>query len=183
MKKRKCKICKQSFEPIRFIQPTCFNVDCQIEYANKHLKKSALEKKKAYNKQKKEFYQNDKKYLLKKAQKLVNAYVRLRDKKKPCISCGVKKAKWDAGHYKSAGGNPQMRFYTINIYKQCFRCNRILSSNNGAYRKALIDKIGIDKVEWIESNKEVKKYNIEYLKRLIEIFKKINKLYLERFRI
>jgi hypothetical protein len=62
---------------------------------------------------------------VKELQVIVNKYVRLRDKDKGCISCGTPLlGKYDAGHYYSAGGNPELRFNTDNIHGQCVYCNQ-----------------------------------------------------------
>ncbi len=60
----------------------------------------------------------------------------------------------------------------MNIHKQCYRCNRELSANLKPYRIGLIKKIGLKRVEQLESNHETKKYNVEYLQKLIKVFKK-----------
>ena len=46
----------------------------------------------------------------------------------------------------------------------------------------LIKKFGIKWVENLESNHETKKYSIEYLQRLIKVFRKKIKLYEKKFR-
>jgi len=173
MKKQKvCKICKKKFTPQRDLQPTCNKMECMLEYSNKHLNKKKRETLKAQRKEVKEFNNNDKSLLKQKAQKLVNEYVRLRDKDLGCISCGTKTGKFDAGHYMSAGGHQQLRYNTINIRKQCFRCNRMLSANLKNYRINLIALIGLDRVERLESDKSLRNYNIGYLKKLIKVFRK-----------
>lgn len=61
--------------------------------------------------------------------------------------------------------------------KSCSACNNFLSGNIGAYRPALIQKIGEDKVEWLERNNTTVRHDIPYLKRLKAIFaKKVKRL-------
>jgi hypothetical protein len=107
------------------------------------------------------------------AQKAVNLYIRVRDKGKQCISCdkpdrGVR----NASHYRSAGACSQLRFNTFNIFASCYKCNCQQSGNLLEYRIRLIKKIGAEKVEWLESQNEVTRYSIEYLKRVKRIFNK-----------
>jgi hypothetical protein len=182
MKKKKCKNCLKMLIPSRPMQTTC-GFECAIEYSNKpkNQKKYIIEKSREL---KKEFKENDKSTLKELAQKLVNQYVRLRDLNKPCISCGYAgtERQIHAGHYKPAGNNQQLRYNTINIHSQCSICNNHLSANLVNYRVALIKKIGLNKVEWLESNHEIKKYDVEYLQRLIKTFRKKIKLYQTKFR-
>ena len=104
---------------------------------------------------------------LKEAQAAVNRYVRLRDADKPCISCGTfKAAQWDAGHYMSAGGHPATRLDPRNIHRQCSACNSHKSGNLLMYRLGLIERVGIEVVEWLEGPHEPAKWTIEQLKQV-----------------
>jgi len=105
----------------------------------------------------------------------VNKYVRLRDKGKPCISCG----KLDDGthqrhasHYRSTAACSSLRFNTKNIYASCQQCNTTKSGNLIEYRISLIKNHGEELVHWLESQNDVVRYDIEYLKRLKKIFNK-----------
>jgi hypothetical protein len=82
-----------------------------------------------------------------------NAWIRLRDANEPCISCGRPASspeQWDAGHYRSVGAQPSLRFSEWNVNKQCLPCNRHLSGNVANYRINLIEKIGRANVDWLE---------------------------------
>jgi len=108
---------------------------------------------------------------LKDAQTQFNRYIRLRDEKEPCISCGQSSgAKINAGHYLSTGARPELRFEPLNCHKQCEKCNSWLSGNAVMYRKRLIDKIGIEKVEWLEGPHDPKKYTIDELKEIKRVY-------------
>ena len=176
-KEKKCRYCKNKFIPFNSFQPFCFKEEC-IKQHNKQ------EREKKARKAKKELKENDKPTLIKLAQVLVNRYVRLRDLNKPCISCEYKGSirQIHAGHYKPVGNNQQLRYNTINIHAQCSICNNHLSANLVNYRVALIKKIGLEKVEWLECNHETKKYTVEYLQKLIKVFRKKIKLYETKFR-
>lgn len=173
-KQRTCKICREKFEPNPnlFLPPTCGKSECMYEYAMKHLNKKATAVKKDNNKAKKEFKQSDRKFLLELAQKTVNTFIRMRDGKY-CISCGAKGdgRVYHAGHFKAQGGNSALRFDENNIHVQCYRCNVELSSNQSGYRPALIDKIGIEEVERLETTKNTKLWTVEELQEIIKIYK------------
>ncbi|QIW88991.1 hypothetical protein phiV208_57 [Vibrio phage phiV208] len=124
------------------------------------------------------------------AQSAVNSYIRARDHKKPCISCGCDKVSvyggyrgaggWDAGHYRSRGAAAHLRFNLLNIHKQCVKCNRDKSGNVVDYRINLIKRIGVDLVEKLESDNEPKKFDVDYLNRVKRIFNKRSRWYKKR---
>ena len=114
---------------------------------------------------------------------LVNKFVRLRDAKKNCISCGGKLGtKYDAGHYRSVGAHPELRFCELNIHAQCVRCNQHLSGNLINYRNGLRYRIGDKKLEWLEGPHEPLKITISEIQALIvEYREKIKALQLVGF--
>jgi hypothetical protein len=60
---------------------------------------------------------------------------------------------------------------------QCVRENRDLGGAAGKFRIGLIARIGVEKVEALESMQGPAKFTIEYLKRLKRVFaKKANRL-------
>lgn len=101
-------------------------------------------------------------YWMKRAQSAFNAWVRARDACQPCISCGrIHQGQNHAGHYRPAGSNPELRFEPDNCHLQCAPCNSHLSGNLTSYRPALIAKIGLERVEWLEGPHEPKRYRKE----------------------
>ena len=103
-------------------------------------------------------------YWMKRAQAAVNAYIRARDAGKPCISCGKPddgSHQRHASHYRSVGGHPELRFCELNIWASCSVCNNYLSGNLVPFRAALVAKIGLDKVEFLEGPHEPKRYRKE----------------------
>jgi len=185
-KRKKCKECKQLFTPTRDLQPCC-GYDCEVKHIDNNLKGLVSHgedmREKENKKKKKEFKDNDKKTLLIRAKESVNEYIRLRDKGNTCISCGhTGNRKINAGHFRPAGANQQLRFYTLNIFLQCEQCNSYLAANLIPYRINLISKLGLEKVEEIEANHTTKKYTVEYLQKLIRVFRKKIKLYERKFR-
>lgn len=177
MKEKKCRYCKEKFTPFNSLQPFCFKDEC-IKAHNQKTKE------KKNKKVKQELRSQDKSIQLKLAQTIVNKYIRLRDKDKPCISCGYtgNSRQIHASHFRPMGNNQQLRFYTLNIWAGCSICNNHLSGNLVPYRINLIKKLGLEKVEQIEANQERGNYSIEYLDRLIKVFRKKIKLYELKFR-
>ena len=102
------------------------------------------------------------------AQAAVNAWIRWRDRFDGCISCGRTDAKvWNAGHFLTVGAHPELRYHEDNIHKQCARpCNKDKGGNLIMYRQELIEKIGIDRVEWLEGPHEPQKYTVDDLIRI-----------------
>lgn len=111
---------------------------------------------------------------LREAQTVVNEYVRLRDAHLPCISCDstpndgdlMTGSRWDAGHYRSVGACPELRFEPLNIHRQCVKCNRNLSGNAVEYRIRLVQRIGAEKVAWLEGMHSACKYTVEEIKAI-----------------
>lgn len=109
----------------------------------------------------------------KEVERVVNAYIRERDKELPCISCGsfTSYPFFHAGHFKSVGSNDTLRFETDNIHKQCAQCNTHLHSNTIPYRINLIKKIGLERVEWLEGPHTPRHYTKEDLQGLKACFR------------
>lgn len=104
---------------------------------------------------------------LKEAQQAFNEYIRLRDADKPCISCDRHhQGKYDAGHYRSVGACPELRFDEDNVHKQCSPCNTQLSGNGIEYRIRLLQRIGADRVARLEGKHEPLKLSVEQIKAL-----------------
>jgi len=164
----RCKNCREKFEPIRFNHKFCLKDEC--------IKAFVEEVKVKQWKTTKKRMKEDLKTLqdwLKETQTIFNKYVRLRDSGLTCVSCdkpinGVK----HASHYLSSGGHSAVRFHEDNVWVSCYKCNVMLSGNQIEYRKRLIKKIGVERVEWLEENgNQVKKWTIEELKELIKEYK------------
>jgi len=166
----RCKVCRDKFEPKYFLQKACFNPKCLAEWSKKDRETKAD---KVHAIKKKELKDNDKPLREKAAQASFNAFIRLRDDARSCISCGRHHTgQYHAGHYRSRGAHPELRFEELNCHKQCAPCNNHLSGNISNYRPALIEKIGQDKVDWIEGPHEPKKYTCAELKEIELLYKK-----------
>ena len=109
--------------------------------------------------------------LKKKAIEVFNAWIRERDKEKPCISCGMARVE-QAGHFYSAGHHNALRFNEDNVHGQCVRCNYYLSGNLNRYRVNLEKKIGAEKLARLDFIASIKKPHKDDKFFLIEIINK-----------
>jgi len=158
------------------MQKVCSPV-CAINHARalaekKQAKQEAQERKET--RQKLQALQT-KPQLLKKAHTAFNAFIRARDVGKPCISCGTKLSDepntYDAGHYRSVGSAPHLRFIEHNVHGQCKHCNNYLAGNHVAYRMGLIGRIGLNEVEKLEADNEPRKYTRDDLIELAKTYR------------
>lgn len=179
MKEKTCKICKTRFKPFRALQTVC-SIQCANEYTKRATIKREQQKKSDWNKEKKArkeklMSKSDWEQLL---QKVFNTYIRKRDEGKPCISCGTTaKVQYDAGHYRSVGAHPELRFNELNVHRQCRKCNSYWGGNLIDYRINLVKLIGLEKVEWLEGKHESLKLTIPEIQELIKEYKeKVKKL-------
>ena len=151
---KRCRVCRTLFDPRNSLQVVC-SPRCAIEHAptdaaRAHRRRAERQAVRAYRSAAETLPK-----ATRKAQAAFNAYIRTRDDGKPCISCGVIPEQayggtMDAGHYRSTGACPQLRFDERNCHAQCVRCNRDLSGNTVEYRIRLIERIGRETVEWLE---------------------------------
>lgn len=190
MRKRKCKACGEFWRPEEstpdYVRWCSYR--CREALALQALQKVRAQAKRQADQQRTARRQRDRQKLvsmrtvrdwLKIAQRAFNRYIRLRDRKRPCISCGrlqqdtVFGGAFDAGHYRSTGSASHLRFTETNCWSQCVQCNRDLSGNTVEYRKGLIRRIGVEEVERLEEDNRTHKWTIPELE---EIAKKYNRL-------
>ena len=100
------------------------------------------------------------------AQSAVNAYVRARDEGRPCISCGEMKP-LQAGHYWSVGARPELRFDEANIHGQCHRCNIDLAGNREAFRAGIVDRLGSELADDLDTPTPAQKFTLDDLKAIL----------------
>jgi hypothetical protein len=101
---------------------------------------------------------------------------RLRDIRagRGCISCGepyrgAYGGAFDAGHFRSVGSAPHVRYFLPAIRLQCVKCNRFLGGNAVEFRRGLVALRGVEFVEMVESMQFTAKHTITYLSRLTEV--------------
>ena len=163
---KKCITCKQEIPEPRPFQKAC-SPKCAIDYTRTQEKK----KRKQETRQMREAAKT-KSQLLKEAQYEFNKYIRLRDKDDPCISCGrYHDGQYHAGHYRTVGSAPELRFHEDNCWKQCSACNNHLSGNLTEYRKALCHKLGDERVKWLEGPHEMPNWTHDEIRAIKQTYK------------
>ena len=166
---KKCRICGERFTPqFTSFQKTCNETKCLVAWGKKErvrIQKSEVREAK-----------RDRSYWMRRCQTEFNKYIRNRDKKDPCISCNRHHdGQYHAGHYKTVGGHPALRFEEDNCHKQCSVCNNYKSGNLSEYRSNLLIKIGLERVEWLEGPHDPVKYTIEDLQEMLSKYQALNK--------
>ena len=166
---KKCKVCSIPFTPVRPMQKVC-SPACAMKLAREVVAKADRKE----TKLKLDALQT-KPQLVKKAQTAFNAFIRARDKGKACISCdtqlGGEPNTFDAGHYRSVGSAPHMRFVEDNVHGQCKHCNNWLGGNHVEYRKRLLERIGEHRLEQIENDNVLRKYTKEALEEIAKQYR------------
>jgi hypothetical protein len=176
---RKCKVCRQPFQVFRSLQAICDGHECATAMVERSLAKkakAAARAEAADTRAKKEAMKTQPE-LLEEAQKAFNSFIRARDSGKPCICCGqtnggwwLTGGEWDAGHYRSRGAAPELRFDERNCHAQLKQCNR-RAWDVATYRANLIGRIGLAEVEALEGQHQAKKYTKDELRELRDTYR------------
>jgi len=193
-KPKKCSECKTVFQPDNSLMVVC-GYKCALnrvirknkEKAARTIKQEAKVQRKAHTRAK--IALKTKATWLKECQTAFNAYVRERDKGDNCISCGKSIAELKinhyivmvCGHFLSVGAHGELRFNPLNAHLQCTRCNggagKYGNFNNKEltvtqnYRVNLINKIGQDKVDWLEGEQQIQHLSIDDIIEIKQHFK------------
>jgi len=172
---KKCKICKKEFTPTNSTAQMVCSFQCAISYKDKLKKKKEAEKSREVRKSVRELKNKLKTTsdYLKETQTVFNKWIRLRDEGLNCISCNKPPKKKNAGHYRSVGSSPELRFEPLNVHLQCEYCNTYQHGNLIEYRKSLIKRIGVKEVEWLEGHHEPKHYSKPELIIMKEEYKEL----------
>ena len=185
---RTCKAngCRKRYEISRFDPPfrTWCSVDCAIKISaarKKHSEKLEERDRRRRDRVTKERLKTRSEWIVE-AQRAFNSYIRARDYGNGCISCGGRPERryggtMDAGHYRSTGSAPHMRYVPTNCYAQCVKCNRDLSGNSVEYRKSLGNRLGEDRVLALEHDQTLRKFTIDDLKRIKALYTRKAKHY------
>ena len=171
----KCPICKAPATQKFGLKLFC-GFEHAAQWAKAQADKSKVKKQKEFNAEtrRRKVALKSRSDWLKDLQVVFNRFIRLRDSGKPCVSCGRPDGddhQRHASHYKSRGAHPELAFNVFNCHASCATCNNFLSGNLVPYRIELINRIGIDKVEWLEGKHEPLKLTIEEIKTLIAEYK------------
>lgn len=181
MKRTLCPYCRQKLEPGQRIHPECIDGYAAAQEAKAKRKsdkqaRAAAKVQRAEIKRRKEAIKTIPQ-LIREAQCLFNRYIRLRDAGKPCISCGAPLLPhgvgggFDAGHYRSTGSASHLRFHEDNCHGQCKQCNRWGAGRAVDYRIGLANRIGLERVEALESMNTPHKWTADELRELRDFYK------------
>jgi len=187
---RKCKVCKGPVDKPGAVQTPIVALcswDCIQKFlttndAQKRIKKAERDKVRTRKDRLETRSQK-----IKKAQIAFNRYINIRDSKKPCISCDCppvankRGGLRDASHYRSRSSAPHLRFHPMNVWSSCKKCNRYMEGNLIPYRKALVEKLGLEKVETLENNNATRKFTFTELDKIRTLYTQKAKLY-KKFR-
>ena len=165
---KRCRCCKAPFTPARPMQVACGPM-CALDLA----RAKRIKAERAQDRAKREGLKPLRK-LMSEAQTAFNAWIRWRDRNQPCICCGRTETGvdglgahgWDCGHYRSTGSAPGLRFNEDNAHRQLVLCNRHGAGRAVDYRIGLIARIGLDRVEALESDNSVHKWTREELRAI-----------------
>ena len=150
-KARPCPVCGKTFAPARLLQSVC-----SPRCAAKKVKQDKADERAKVRTRREGMKTLP--VLLKEAQEAFNEFVRLRDAGKPCICCGLPLSAgdvgglFDCGHYRSTGSASHLRFHEDNAHGQRKQCNRWGAGRAVDYRLGLIARIGLERVEALETN-------------------------------
>ncbi|MBL5927836.1 recombination protein NinG [Enterobacter asburiae] len=169
-KPKTCPICSTEYIPRSSLQKVCHNYKCAIAFNKQRDAENAAREQRKRDKEARAKWRERKaevkplKHWEDLTQRVVNDYIRERDRELPCISCGTwTTVQWEAGHFRSRGKASHLRYHEDNIHSQCHHCNVHLSGNQQQYRINLIAKIGSERVEALENNNTPHRYTREEL--------------------
>ncbi len=172
-KPSKCRICKAPFQKRSMSHIAC-SIACSAEWAKRKREKSVEAEARQARKEIRERKEKIKTRSdwIKECQVAFNSFVRARDSGKSCICCGRPLnaqqvgGGFDAGHYRSVGSAPHLRFDERNCHGQTKQCNRYGAGRVVDYRIGLIERIGLEAVEALESDQVPRKFTIDELKAI-----------------
>lgn len=165
-----CPICAKHFAPQRPLQQVCGRVcaskkvraDKKAERAQTRARREAIKTLADW---------------IAEVQVEFNRYIRLRDRGRPCICCGKPMepdrpgGSIDAGHYRSRGSAPHLRFDERNCHAQRKSCNRPGGTTAASFRLGMIGRIGLAAVEALEADQAPRKYTVADLKALRALYR------------
>ena len=180
-RRAKCPHCKGKLDPGQRIHPACIApwADAQEVKAQRKADKQARMAAKVERTETRRRREAIKTLpeLHREAQAAFNAFIRARDRGEPCICCGLPLSAgdvggaFDCGHYRSVGSAPQLRYHEDNAHGQRKQCNRWGAGRAVDYRLGLIARIGLERVEALESINTPHKWTREELVAIRETYR------------
>lgn len=184
--KRRCLQCRGYFDPAGMIKTPAgwfCGLDDAVAYAQaktlKQRQKAQKASQKAHKLEKRQLVENHypTQFRLTRlaAQRLANRL----DEKRPCICCSAPRgaAQFCGGHYKTAGGHPELALDLRNIHGQRNRlCNQAKSGNihgdkhSHGYTEGLKWRYGQAIVDWLTSYQGPARYSCEELRAIRAVY-------------
>lgn len=174
VQEKECAHCGKSFTPRSSFHSVC-KPACLLRQINREERQKKAAAKAKNTQERAQFKERKAKLkripdLIKEAQTAFNKWIRARDEKEPCISCGAPPpdlsqlhAGRDAGHYRSTGSASHLRFHPDNCHAQCVRCNQWGAGRAVDYRLGLCRRIGVERVEALEASNAPHKWERDEL--------------------
>jgi len=165
IKPKACKHCGRDFLPFSSTQTVCGRL-CASRFV-KAQRKAEIQTTRARREALKRIPD-----LIKEAQTAFNAFIRARDAGLPCICCGKPfepqkpGGSADAGHFRSRGAAPHLRFNEDNCFAQRKNCNRPGGATYVAFRAGVVSRIGLERVEALEASNQVHKWTADELRAI-----------------
>lgn len=167
---RQCQACPQFFAPRSDTARAC-SPRCAQRYVNAQ-KRAAAAERRADRRRLLELRPRAKWLAI--AQRVFNGWILLRDKGKPCVSCGRQhKGKMDAGHYIAAGDCEALRFSAEQVRAQCTPCNHKRHGALIGFRQQLVRELGARRVEELERHPDDKRFTVDELQAIIELYRRL----------
>jgi len=184
--KRRCLQCREYFDPDTMIK-TPAGWFCGLDHAVAYAQAKSLKQRQKAQKAAQKAHKREKRQLVENhyptqfrltrvaAQRLANRL----DQRLPCICCSAPRgtAQFCGGHYKTAGGHPELALDLRNIHGQRNRlCNQAKSGNiagdktSHGYKAGLVWRYGQALVEYLESYREPAKYSCDELRKIRALY-------------
>jgi len=111
----------------------------------------------------------------------MNPYIRVRDRGKPCISCGRPwNDQFQAGHFMSVGSRPELQFHPANNNGQCRGCNANVRGNTknvaARYHAGMVERWGAEITSYLETYHAVMDYGIDEVREIGAHYRELKRL-------
>ncbi|MGI4938055.1 MAG: recombination protein NinG [Janthinobacterium lividum] len=179
-KMRSCKVCSKRFLQVAFnsLLPVWCSLECGAVLGLRLTEKNKLKAARTDRAQTRKQLEALKSIptLKAEAQTACNAFIRYRDRNQPCICCNgmpltngaLSGGSWDACHWKGRGSHDHLRYNEDNIHRGLKNCN---TYGHKDYRGGLIARIGLARVEALESDQTIVKWTPDMLRSIRDGFK------------
>lgn len=176
--KKKCRYCKTYSPASEGIQVPLGHF-CSMAHAIEYSRREApTVRRKQVRKDKREYLADNLPHQLKLTQTAFNKLIRLLDKGKPCISSGKPWADtFHAGHFKTVGAHPELRFDARNCHGQSAGDNLATDRRKSmersvmeSYEANLVQRYGQAIVDYLNGPHEPKHYTCDELREMRKVF-------------